>query len=205
MSDNCVDCGIPREQAHPAKLSRGRCHRCYQRHVYALKKAGAFERIVPPAPLERFLAAQKPASNGCILWTGTINPVSGYGTLSIDHAHHYAHRFSYAHYVGPIPDGMHIDHVCHNQDLTCIDDSKCLHRRCVNPDHLEAVTPKDNITRSHLSRAGRNSRKTHCKRGHEFTPENTLIYRDGRRECRNCRNRKQREYGARKRAQKGAT
>lgn len=199
----CIDCGTLARGGKSGGLKRGRCHRCYQRHLYALKKNGIFQRITAAPPLERFLAARKTAENGCILWTGTVNNVTGYGTLSVDGASVYSHRFAYTTFVGPIPDGMHVDHVCHNQDPACIDDSTCLHRRCVNPSHLEAVPPKDNILRSHLSTAGKNSRKTHCKRGHEFTPENTLSHNGGR-ACRACHNLKQREYGARRRAARKA-
>jgi hypothetical protein len=199
----CLDCGTSGSSTKPVKLTRGRCGRCYQRHRYALKKAGTFTRRTPLPPLERFFARIEPASNGCMHWTGAINSRTGYGTLSVDGRTEYAHRLSHVIHIGPIPQGMHIDHQCHNRDLTCVDDSQCMHRRCVNPDHLEAVTPKANITRSHLSLAGRNARKTHCKRGHEFTPENTIIHARGR-ACRTCHNEAQREAGARRRAARNA-
>lgn len=201
----CLDCGTSAGATRTAKLKRGRCDRCYQRHVYALKKAGTFTSLNVPVPaLERFLARIEPAANDCMHWTGTINHHTGYGTLTIDGRNEYAHRVSHAFHIGPIPEGMHVDHQCHNRDLTCTDDSQCMHRRCVNPDHLEAVTPRANITRSHLSVAGKNARKTHCKRGHEFTAENTLA-RAGRRACRTCHNQGQREAGARRRAARKAS
>ena len=83
-----------------------------------------------------------------------------------------AHRFAYEILVGPIPAGLEIDHLCRV-------------RHCVNPAHLEAVTRQEHWRRGE-SFAAQNARKTHCKHGHEFTPENTYHYRTGR-ECRACR------------------
>jgi hypothetical protein len=87
----------------------------------------------------------------------------------------------------PVPSGMQIDHVCHNLDPTCDGSHGCTHRACVNPQHLEAVTRRENILRGSAP-AAVNARKTHCIRGHEFTPENTLIESGGKtRRCRTCR------------------
>jgi hypothetical protein len=91
----------------------------------------------------------------------------------------YAHRWSYEHFVGPIPEGLHIDHLCRV-------------RRCVNPDHLEPVTPKENYLRGEGPTA-RNSTKTHCKYGHKFDKSNTSVY-GGRRHCNECGRRRQRKY-----------
>lgn len=204
-SDRCLDCGAPPGAGSNGKLKRGRCHNCYQRHIYALKKSGTFERLNAPLPvMERFLDRSKPTSNGCRLWTGTINHFTGYGTLSVNNKAEYAHRLAYTLFVGPIPDGMDVDHTCHNGDASCKGEAECLHRRCVNPDHLEPVTHRTNVTRSHLAPAGKNSRKTHCKHGHKFTPENTITSLSGRRACRACHNRCQREADARRRAARNA-
>lgn len=103
---HCVDCGIPREAAKRKKLSRGRCSRCYQRHLYALKKGGAFESLNAPQPvMERFLARIAKRPNGCHEWTGQLNHHTGYGVMSISGTMHYAHRLAYTLFVGPYRSG----------------------------------------------------------------------------------------------------
>ncbi len=106
----------------------------------------------------------------CWEWTGTLNE-SGYGIINIDGRMYRAHRLMWVWRRGPIPEGLVIDHLCRN-------------RSCVNPAHMEVVTHRVNILRGNGASA-RQARKTHCVRGHEFTTENTLIYRAGRR-CRAC-------------------
>jgi hypothetical protein len=93
-----------------------------------------------------------------------------------------AHRFMWELFNGPIPEGMQIDHLCFNPG-------------CVRYDHLELVTPRENVLRS-SSPAAMNAGKTHCKHGHEFTPANTR-QRDNKRYCRACARQWQREKGSR--------
>ena len=93
-----------------------------------------------------------------------------------------AHRFMYEYLIGPIPDGMTIDHLCRV-------------RKCVNPMHMEVVTQKENMLRGNTLQA-KNKNKTHCVRGHEFTPDNTLVYRRNNgymRICRKCKRRREHE------------
>lgn len=126
--------------------------------------------------------------DGCWHWLGTINH-SGYGYISVNGVLHMAHRVAYEQAVGPIPPGLVLDHVCHDP-ASCVGGKACLHRRCVNPDHLNLTTRGEN------TRRGGNTVKTHCKRGHEYTPENT--YRHGNaRYCREC-NRVSHEQGRNK-------
>lgn len=104
----------------------------------------------------------------CWIWTGSTRGVPAYGCIHVGGSHYEsAHRWSYKHHVGPIPDGLTIDHLCRTP-------------LCVNPAHLEPVTVQENIARSD-SPPARNGRKTHCQNGHEFTPENTYLNREGAR------------------------
>lgn len=105
----------------------------------------------------------------CWQWTGAVS--GGYGRTRVDGRQYQAHRVTYAHFIGPIPEGHHVDHLCRNQ-------------LCVRPSHLEAVTPQMNVRRG-TSIPANNARKTHCSRGHPFTPENTYLSKRGR-QCRTC-------------------
>ena len=124
-------------------------------------------------PEDRFWARVE-KGDGCWLWTGARSG-NGYGCMRVEGKVHSVHRLSYEWHIGPIPDGFTIDHVR---------ERGCVSRLCVNPDHLEAVTNRENILRSD-SACAINARKTHCDRGHEFTEENTKVRPHGR-ECRAC-------------------
>lgn len=96
----------------------------------------------------------------------------GYAKFKIGKRDYKVHRLSYERFVGPIPKGLVIDHLCR------------IHA-CCNPKHLEAVTHRENDLRG-FGASGVNARKTHCIRGHEFTPENTYVNASGGRTCRTC-------------------
>jgi HNH endonuclease len=116
----------------------------------------------------------------CWLWTGGTN--RGYGIFTVKKGVRqvYVHIYVYELLVGPIPEGYEIDHTCHNADPSCTHQAEtCIHRRCVNPAHLEAVTKAENMRR-------RFARITHCPHDHEYTPENTYINTRGARMCRAC-------------------
>jgi hypothetical protein len=138
--------------------------------------------------------------NACLIWTGNIDE-DGYGRGKREGKTGYAHRLSYAEFVGPIPDKMQIDHVCHSTDAACAGGSSCIHRRCINPAHLEAVTPRENSLRANNSFVSINARKTRCNSGHEFTPENTYVRTNGSRRCVACQNEWSRNYKAKRGAQ----
>lgn len=109
----------------------------------------------------------------CWIWIGHVNKVSGYGQFWDGEKVVGAHVFSYEHHKSPLPDGLEPDH-------------ECRVRKCVCPDHLEAVTRRVNLLRGDTIPA-RNAAKTHCDQGHEFTETNTYLKKNGSRSCRQCR------------------
>lgn len=115
----------------------------------------------------------------CWLWASNVNG-SGYGHFWNGNRLVVAHRWAYEHLIGPIPEGLQLDHLCRV-------------RRCVNPSHLEPVTRGENIRRG--DHQGR--RKTHCPQGHIYDETNTRVYA-GKRSCRMCNN-VRRRVGAKER------
>ena len=123
-------------------------------------------------------------NTGCWLWTRTTCR-NGYGQLTVNWRYRSAHRVSYEVLVGAIPKGLQLDHLCN---------TKC----CVNPDHLEPVTNLENSKRWY-------ARVRHCKKGHEFTPENTGVSKRGWRFCRTCSRLFSKASQAKRRADKSLT
>ena len=136
---------------------------------------------------ERFWPkVDKRGPTDCWPWTAYKNE-AGYGTLTVNRVVHFAHRISYELNVGPIPEGMHIDHVLKRG---------CTRKDCVNPGHLEPVTPRENTIRAPKSLPSLNIAKTHCKHGHEFTQDNIYVGPNGGRRCRKCRAEQKRQRAA---------
>src|SRR6185437_16025118 len=123
----------------------------------------------------------------CWLWTGFTNK-EGYGTFyfggrskqkSIE-----CHNWSYRHFVGDVPKGMQLDHICHDPN-DCSGGPKCVHRRCANYTHLRVTSPKENTLRSNSPSAWF-SKRTHCNSGHEYTEDNIRWTSDNARRCKIC-------------------
>ena len=147
---------------------------------------GAAEaRFWPKVDKDGPVPAYRPDLGPCWLWTAATDR-DGYGRFSV-HSRRlvYAHRFAYESLVGPIADGLTIDHLCRVPP-------------CVNTDHLEPVTRGVNVLRG-ISPSALAAKKTHCLRGHPFDAENTALRR-GQRCCRTCKRAQRRAYSARKRA-----
>ena len=135
-----------------------------------------------PSREERFWAKVL-ITDSCWIWLGPKDR-QGYGRFRVSPTSNGpAHRYAYELLVGPIPDGLTLDHVY----------PRCQNKACVRPTHLEPVTGAVNYQRFKATR-------THCKRGHEFTPENTYIDKIGARQCRKCSAEKQARYRAARRA-----
>lgn len=128
-------------------------------------------RSLTEAELERLWAGFTPNESGCWIWNGRTYP-TGYGRFHLGGDSTYTHRVMYMAFVDAIPTGMHTDHLCRV-------------RECCNPEHLEVVTPRENIMRSPTAQAAINASKTHCKRGHPLSGNNVQIT-DGGRRCRTC-------------------
>jgi hypothetical protein len=133
-------------------------------------------------PIERFNSRWHAEPNtGCWLWTGSTNE-DGYGSFSMSGRDTRAHRASYEIHVGPIPPGLH---VCHRCDTPA----------CVNPEHLWLGTNDDNmrdmVAKGRCRKGSAQRAQTHCRHGHLFDEKNTYFdthVREGRRQCRACKN-----------------
>jgi hypothetical protein len=141
----------------PDVVSRNRSPENRQKVAHALRGRPKSYRCGPARKpvCERIKDRSLPVPwTGCWLWLGHLDR-DGYGSISLGRERtQRVHRASYEAFVGPIPDGYVIDH-------------KCRVRCCVNPDHLEPVTPRENVLRGE-SGAAEFARRTHCKRGHQL-------------------------------------
>lgn len=136
--------------------------------------------LFTPAVCARFWSKVN-KTDTCWLWQAGAR--RGYGAFWLSGRQLGAHRIAYEMLIGPVPDDLHLDHLCRTP-------------ACVNPAHLEPVTCRENLLRSPVTLQGTNARKTYCDHGHEFTPENTYEWR-GSRICRKCRTRRGSEYRSR--------
>lgn len=122
--------------------------------------------------LDRMIPEHGAMQSMCLVYSGNKNE-SGYGEISYRGKTARAHRVSYELFIGPIPDGLQLDHLCRN-------------RACIHPWHLEPVTQAENTRRG----ISANGTKTHCPSGHEYTAENTRVLTGvtggSYRQCRTC-------------------
>lgn len=136
---------------------RGLCHMHYQRWRRGARLDAPVMPWRSPWTPDQILAGKFEKTDTCWNWTGYLDR-AGYGVVNSRGLRiRQAYRLAYTAWVGPIPDGLHLDHLCRNP-------------RCIRPDHLEPVTPAENARR-----AGPYRRPTHCKRGHLLSEDN--VYR----------------------------
>lgn len=123
--------------------------------------------------------------SGCWLWKGGINS-RGYGVVWVNGANgnKRAHQVFYGQLVGPVQAGLVLDHICRV-------------RHCCNPKHMRQITAVQNVMCGNGITA-KNTKKTHCKKGHELTHENTYYVSGGERRCRICEIEKSRKYRLKK-------
>lgn len=191
MGDATTTCTI---EGCGAKIyGRGWCSKHYQRWWKNGDPVAVKPR--PKRPLSERFWEKVDAEGDCWEWNGT-HTQGGYGTFKIDGTMKVVHRVAWELLIGPIAEGMQLDHLCRN-------------RGCLNPSHLEEVTPTENVRRGMSAIPGGHqpqARKTHCKNGHEFTFENTYISKGkkGRtaRKCRKCTYDYRLEYHARKKLER---
>jgi HNH endonuclease len=150
---------------------------------------------VTTAQRERLFSRLVIDSSGCLLWTGNLDKY-GYGRIQVGSRINgtnrmlTAYQVMYALFVGPVPDGLELDHLCRV-------------RRCAAPDHLEPVTHRANLLRGNTLNA-RHSAATHCPQNHEYDLLNTYFTAEGWRSCRACWTDSNRRRAAAKAAQRRA-
>lgn len=156
------------------------CPGCGKPKATASKTCGPCYHAARVRPMEERFWEKVEWSEGCWRWTGAT--AKGYGKFSVSKSlpPQIAPRVAYEMVVGTIPTGFVIDHLCRNPI-------------CVNPAHLEPVSPRLNVLRSPLE-AGNRAFRTHCPHGHEYTPENTHVSTRNQRSCRTCIRQRNREY-----------
>lgn len=161
---SCQHCGLKfavhNYRAKEAKYCSQQCYRSAPPPVHAPEAERFWRRVTK--------------TEGCWVWDKPTN--YGYGQFHVGgrHGKHVmAHRYSYTSMVGPVPEGLELDHLCRN-------------RACVNPAHLEPVTRRENCLRG-ISPAAIQAAQTECIRGHALSGDNLYTTPKGKRVCKTCR------------------
>jgi len=150
----------------PVKVkNRGLCNKHFTR--WSRHRDPNHCEVFHAAPHDRFWKFVRVSKAGCYEWLGSVSP-QGYARISVAGRPELAHRWVYETFVEIIPKGMVVDHLCRN-------------RKCVNPEHLQIATHRENMLCG-TGMAARNKNKTHCVRGHAFDSVN----KNGHRFCRKC-------------------
>lgn len=184
------------DECEKPAIARGMC----STHWMAWRRATPdFTSLYGKSLEERFWSkVDKRGPDECWPWKGTLEK-TGYGQLFTNGANGYpriakAHRVGYELLVGPVPEGLDLDHTCHDPSECNLGDD-CPHRRCCNPAHLEPVTERVNCLRSGSS-AAEYAKRTHCANGHPLSGDNLILRANGARRCRTCKNARERAYYA---------
>lgn len=131
------------------------------------------------------------ATSGCWIWTGS-GARGGYAVAKVNGKTRTVHRWFYELAVGPIPDGMTLDHTCHDPSV-CLGGSDCPHRRCVNPAHLVPISNDENMAKGGKT----NLNRSICRRGrHDLGEVGIYVDSDGSNRCRGCRAEAKARYAA---------
>lgn len=173
-SNGSIKCEFSRceKPVHQCGLCRGHCQQKWKGKALATLR---FRRLGGSAPVVRV----KVEKSGCHNFTGAIGS-GGYGVIRFRDKIMYVHRYIWERDVGPIPEGMVVDHKCRN-------------RACCNPDHLRVVTKRVNALENSTSPIAANATKTHCPKGHEYSLGNTYAPHRGGRMCKICIKERQNE------------
>lgn len=166
----------PCTQGHSNRSPSGRCRDCDKENKRKRRALGFTEAalLTEPGILELLCNSFEVDDNGCWIWirSQNITPYgAGYGRLTYRSKEYKAHRLAYFYWKGPIPLGLVPDHLCRQT-------------ACINPDHLEAVTQRENTLRG-IGPTAQNATKTSCLYRHPLTPENTYVHH-GHRSCKRC-------------------
>lgn len=163
-----------------------------KRTLYALRMS----ELAPERVIERIRQRIFINDDGCWQWQGGKSV--GYGRVSWSGGEgkiwRLTHRVMWERVNGPIPDGLDLDHLCHDPaNCSPAVASDCPHRSCCNPDHLKPATRQENLLRGG-SIAAKRAKVTQCPEGHPLDENNTLMSKRGQRRCKQCAYKRNRDY-----------